>query len=46
VIEGPDQEHGGRRISMLNPVEGGRPREGADAVRPLQSAGGDVPVIG
>jgi putative transposase len=35
-----------RRISMLNPVEVARRREGADAVRPLQSAGGDVPVIG
>lgn len=35
-----------RRISMLSPVEVGRRREGAEAVRPLQSAGGDVPVIG
>ena len=35
-----------RRISMLNPVDVGRRREGADAVRPLQSAGGDVPPIG
>lgn len=35
-----------RRIAMLNPVEVGRRREGADAVRQLQSAGGDVPVIG
>jgi putative transposase len=34
-----------RRISMLNPVEVGRRRQGADAVRPLQSAGGEVPVI-
>lgn len=34
-----------RRISMLNPVEVGRRREGPDAVRPLQSAGGDVPTI-
>lgn len=30
---------------MLNPVEVGRRREGPDAVRPLQSAGGDVPTI-
>ncbi|MHC6220572.1 integrase catalytic domain-containing protein [Arthrobacter sp. MMS24-S77] len=35
-----------RRIAMVNPVEVGRRREGADAVRPLQSAGGEVPVIG
>jgi putative transposase len=35
-----------RRISMLNPVEVGRRREGREAVRPLQSAGGDVPIIG
>lgn len=35
-----------RRISTLNPVDVGRRREGADAVRPLQSAGGDVPPIG
>ena len=35
-----------RRISMLSPVDVGRRREGAKAVRPLQSAGGDVPVIG
>lgn len=34
------------RVSMLSPVEVGRRREGAEAVRPLQSAGGDVPVIG
>ncbi|WP_164206974.1 Mu transposase C-terminal domain-containing protein [[Micrococcus luteus] ATCC 49442] len=35
-----------RRISMLNPVEVERRREGRDAVRPLQSAGGEVPMIG
>lgn len=34
------------RIARLNPVEVGRRREGADSVRPLQSAGGDVPMIG
>ena len=34
-----------RRIAMLNPVEVGRSREGVDAVRPLQSAGGDVPAV-
>jgi len=35
-----------RRIRALNPVEVGRRRGGPDAVRRLQSAGGDVPVIG
>lgn len=35
----------GRRIQTLNPVEVGRRRGGPDAVRRLQSAGGDVPVI-
>ncbi|MFJ5962060.1 Mu transposase C-terminal domain-containing protein [Pseudarthrobacter oxydans] len=35
-----------RRILMLSPVDVGRRREGAEAVRPSQSAGGDVPVIG
>nr|WP_197059479.1 Mu transposase C-terminal domain-containing protein [Cryobacterium sp. MLB-32] len=35
-----------RRIRALNPVEVGRRRGGPDAVRSLQSAGGDVPVIG
>ena len=45
--EAPTRNTLARRILMLNPVEVGRRREGgADAVRPLQSAGGDVPVIG
>ncbi|TDW30099.1 Mu transposase C-terminal domain-containing protein [Cryobacterium psychrophilum] len=35
-----------RRIRALNPVEVGRRRGGPDAVRSLQPAGGDVPVIG
>lgn len=35
----------GRRIQSLNPVEVGRHRGGPNAVRPLQSASGDVPVI-
>ncbi|MCZ9884729.1 DDE-type integrase/transposase/recombinase [Arthrobacter sp. B2a2-09] len=35
-----------RRIRALNPVEVGRRRGGPDAVRGLQSAGGEVPVIG
>ncbi|WP_244946780.1 Mu transposase C-terminal domain-containing protein [Cryobacterium levicorallinum] len=35
-----------RRIRALNPVEVGRRRGGPDAVRSLQAAGGDVPVIG
>jgi putative transposase len=35
-----------RRIRALNPVEVGRRRGGADAVRGLQSAGGQVPLIG
>lgn len=34
------------RIAQMDPVEVGRRREGADSVRPLQSAGGDVPVVG
>lgn len=34
-----------RRIRALNPVEVGRRRGGPDAVRGLQSAGGEVPVI-
>lgn len=45
-LKAPTRNTVARRISMLNPVEVGRRREGADAVRPLQSAGGDVPVIG
>nr|WP_249777403.1 DDE-type integrase/transposase/recombinase [Arthrobacter sp. C9C5] len=35
-----------RRIRELNPVEVGRRRGGADAVRPLQSAGDEVPAVG
>ena len=35
-----------RRIRALNPVEVGRRRGGPDAVRSLQSAGGDAPTIG
>ena len=35
-----------RRIRALNPVEVGRRRGGPNAVRSLQSAGGNVPVIG
>lgn len=35
-----------RRIRALNPVEVGRRRGGPNAVRPLQSAGDEVPVIG
>ncbi|WP_427175117.1 DNA-binding domain-containing protein [Arthrobacter sp. 92] len=35
-----------RRIRALNPVEVGRRRGGPDAVRGLQSAGGEVPVTG
>lgn len=45
-LKAPTRNTVARRISMLNPVEVGRRREGADAVRPLQSAGGEVPVIG
>lgn len=45
-LKAPTRNTVARRISALNPVEVGRCREGADAVRPLQSAGGDVPVIG
>lgn len=33
------------RIARMNPVEIGRRREGADSVRPLQSAGDEVPAI-
>lgn len=49
VLQGlkpPTRNTVSRRISMLNPVEVGRRRDGPDAVRPLQSAGGEVPVIG
>lgn len=35
-----------QRIRALNPVEVGRRRGGPDAVRSLQSAGGEVPAIG
>jgi putative transposase len=35
-----------RRIRALNPVEVGRRRGGPNAVRPLQSAGDEVPAIG
>lgn len=35
-----------RRIRALDPVEVGRRRGGPDAVRGLQSAGGEVPAIG
>ena len=45
-FKAPTRNTVSRRISMLNPVEVGRRREDAEAVRPLQSAGGDVPVIG
>lgn len=45
-IKPPTRNTVTRRISMLNPVEVGRRRNGGDAVRPLQSAGGEVPVIG
>lgn len=34
-----------RRIAMMHPVKVERSREGADAVRPLQGAGGTVPEI-
>lgn len=34
------------RIRALNPVEVGRRRGGSDAVRPLQSAGDEVPTVG
>ena len=33
------------RIARMNPVEVGRRREGAESVRPLQSAGDEVPVV-
>jgi putative transposase len=33
------------RIARMNPVEVGRRREGPDSVRPLQSAGDEVPAI-
>jgi putative transposase len=45
-LKAPTRNTVARRISMLNPLDVGRRREGADAVRPLQSAGGEVPVIG
>lgn len=45
-FKAPTRNTVARRISMLNPIEVGRRRKGAEAVRPLQSAGGDVPVIG
>lgn len=45
-LKSPTRNTVAQRISMLNPVEVGRRREGEDAVRPLQSAGGDVPVAG
>lgn len=45
-LKAPTRNTVARRVTMSNPVEVGRRREGADAVRPLQSAGGDVPVIG
>lgn len=35
-----------RRIRALNPVEAGRRRGGPDAVRSLQSAGDEIPMIG
>lgn len=44
-LKAPTRNTVARRISMLNPVDVGRRREGEDAVRPLQSAGGDVPVM-
>jgi putative transposase len=44
-LKPPTRNTVGRRISMLNPVEVGRRREGKEAVRPLQAAGGEVPVI-
>ncbi|WP_453976360.1 helix-turn-helix domain-containing protein [Brevibacterium pityocampae] len=34
------------RIARMNPIAVGRRREGPDSVRPLQSAGDDVPAIG
>lgn len=33
------------RIARMDPVEAGRRREGPDSVRPLQSAGGEAPVV-
>lgn len=45
-LKPPTRNTVSRRISMLNPVEVGRRREGPDAARLLQSAGGEVPVIG
>ncbi|WP_043424229.1 Mu transposase C-terminal domain-containing protein [Arthrobacter sp. 135MFCol5.1] len=44
-VRAPSRNTVSRRISLLNPVEVGRRREGPDAVRPLQSAGGEVPTI-
>lgn len=45
-LPAPSRSSVERRIRALNPVEVGRQRGGPDAVRSLQSAGGDVPVIG
>jgi putative transposase len=45
-LKAPTRNTVARRISMLNPVEVARRREGADAARPLQDAGGDVPAVG
>lgn len=45
-LKAPTRNTVTRRISMLSPVDLGRRREGVEAVRLLQSAGGDVPVIG
>jgi putative transposase len=44
-VKPPTRNTVSRRIAKLNPVEVGRRREGKDAVRTLQAAGGDVPVI-
>jgi putative transposase len=44
-LKAPTRNTVARRISMLDPVEVVRRREGADAARPLQDAGGDVPVV-
>lgn len=44
-LPAPSRNTVGRRIQALNPVEVGRRRGGPDAVRRLQSAGGEVPVI-
>nr|QJS06005.1 transposase [Cryobacterium sp.]QJS06285.1 transposase [Cryobacterium sp.] len=45
-LPAPSRSSVERRIRTLNPVEVGRRRGGPDAVRSLQSAGGEVPVIG